>query len=131
MEKMEKLVSFIRINKNNEEYTQTQVDGIKDYLLKNDLELSANVQVEVNVPDEEENILVLLEDCKKGCTILVYDINVFGRTTATILKMINYLLAHDVRIVSISQNIDLVDKDDMLTKMVLGMIGMTINLKKT
>jgi DNA invertase Pin-like site-specific DNA recombinase len=127
---MEKLISFIRVNQNNEEYTQQQINGIKQYLIKNNLELFNSVNVEVNIPDEEENMLILLEDCKQGCTILVYDINVFGRTTASILKMINYLLDNDVRIISITQNLDLVDKDDMLTKMVVGMISMTISLEK-
>jgi DNA invertase Pin-like site-specific DNA recombinase len=127
---MGKLISFIRVNHNNENYTITQINGIKNYLITNNLELHSSVKIEVNIPNEEENILELLEDCKKGCTILVYDINVFGRTTASILKMINYLLEHDVRIVSINQNLDLVDKDDMLTKMVLKMIGMTISLEK-
>jgi DNA invertase Pin-like site-specific DNA recombinase len=127
---MNKLISFIRINQNNEEYTQTQIKGIKEYLVKNKLELFTSIKVEVNIPDEEKNILVLLEDCKQGCTVLVYNINVFGRTTASILKMINYLLDNGVRIISISQNLDLINKDDMLTKMVLGMIGMTISLEK-
>ena len=127
---MEKLISFIRVNKNNEEYTITQIEGIKKYLIENNLELYNSVKAEVNIPDEEDNILALLEDCKKGCTVLVYDINVFGRTTAFILKMINHLLDNDVRIISINQNLDLIDKDDMLTKMVLGMIGMTITLEK-
>ena len=127
---MKKLVSFIRVNKNNDDYTATQIDGIKQYLVENKLELYSTVTAEVNIPNDEENILVLLEDCKKGCAVLVYDINVFGRTTASILKMINHLLANDVRIISIKQNLDLVDKDDMLTKMVLGMIGMTISLEK-
>ena len=127
---MEKLISFIRVNHNNDEYTDTQIEGIKQYLIANNLELHGSVKAEVNIPNEEENILVLLEDCKKGCTVLVHDINVFGRTTATILKMINHLLDNNVRIISINQNLDLVDKDDMLTKMVLGMIGMTISLEK-
>ncbi|MCK5110999.1 MAG: recombinase family protein [Arcobacteraceae bacterium] len=127
---MKKLISFIRVNTNNDEYTQTQINGIKQYLIQNSLELHSSVKVEVNVPNEEQNMLVLLEDCKKGCTVLVYDINVFGRTTASILKMINHLLDNDVRIISIQQNLDLVDKNDMLTKMILGMIGMTISLEK-
>jgi len=127
---MKKLISFIRVNKNNEEYTATQIESIKTYLIKNNLELHSNVKAEVNIPNEEENILILLEDCKKGCTVLVHDINVFGRTTASILKMINHILDNNVRIISIKQNLDLIDKDDMLTKMVLGMIGMTISLEK-
>ncbi len=127
---MKKIVSFIRVNQNNDNYTNKQVDGIKEYLIKNNLELHNSVKVEVNVPNEEKNMLILLEDCKTDCTVLVYDINVFGRTTASILKMINHLLDNNVRIISIAQNLDLVDKDDMLTKMVLGMIGMTISLEK-
>jgi len=127
---MERLVSFIRINHNNEKYTTTQVDGIQIYLQENNLTLHNSITAEVNVPNDEENILSLLKDCRKGCAVLVYDINVFGRTTSSILKMINYLLDRDVRIISIQQNLDLVDKNDMLTKMVLGMIGMTISLEK-
>jgi DNA invertase Pin-like site-specific DNA recombinase len=44
--------------------------------------------------------------------------------------MVKYLLEGGVRIVSISQNLDLESKDDMLTKMILGVIGMTISLEK-
>jgi DNA invertase Pin-like site-specific DNA recombinase len=44
--------------------------------------------------------------------------------------MINFLLDNDVRVVSVTQGLDLVDKDDVLTKIALRMISMTINLEK-
>ncbi len=127
---MEKIISFIRINKNNEEYTQNQAIGIAKYLHSNNLQLHNNVEIEINVPEDEEKISTLLTDCKRGCTILVYDLNVFGRTISSILDMLKNLLNGGVRIVSISQNLDLESKDDMLTKMILGIIGMTISLEK-
>lgn len=127
---MEKIVSFIRINKNNEEYTQNQAIGIAKYLHQNNLQLHNNVEIEINVPEDEEKITTLLTDCKRGCTILVYDLNVFGRTITAILDMLRNLLNGGVRIVSISQNLDLESKDDMLTKMILGVIAMTISLEK-
>lgn len=127
---MEKLVSFIRINKNNEDYTQNQAIGIAQYLHKNNLKLHNNVEIEINIPEDEEKIMGLLTDCKKGCTILVYDLNVFGRTITSILEMLKNLLNGGVRIVSINQNLDLESKDDMLTKMILGVISMTISLEK-
>jgi DNA invertase Pin-like site-specific DNA recombinase len=127
---MDKVVSFIRINKNNEEYTDAQAVGIAKYIKQKNLTLEKNIEVEVNIPDEEENIFKKLESCKKGCVVVVYDINVFGRTTASILENIKYLLNHGVRILSVTQNLDFVSKDDMLTKMILGVIGMTINLEK-
>jgi len=127
---MNKSISFIRINKNDEQYTQDQAQTIASYVKKNDIKLHSNVELEVSIPVEEKNILELLTDCKKGCTIIVADINVFGRTITTIHDMINKLLSGGVRIVSINQNLDLVSKDDMLTKMILGVVSMTIKLEK-
>lgn len=127
---MKIVVGFIRVNTNHEEYTQSQIDGITKYAASNNLSIEKQIQVEVNLPDEEEKIFSILETCKKGCTVLVYDINVFGRTTASILDNIKYLLSHEVKIISVSQKLDFVHKDDMLTKMILGVMSMTINLEK-
>jgi DNA invertase Pin-like site-specific DNA recombinase len=127
---MKKVASFIRVNKNNEEYTNAQAIGIAKYLKENNLQLDKSIEVEVSVPNDEENIFKILETCHEGCTVVVYDINVFGRTTILILNNIKYLLEHGVRIISVNQNLDFVSNDDMLTKMILGVIGMTINLEK-
>jgi len=127
---MKKVASFIRVNKNNNEYTNNQAQGIAKYIKENNFQLEKNIEVEVNVPNEEENIHKILETCKNGCTVIVYNINVFGRTTALILSNIKYLLSHGVRIISVKQNLDFVSNDDMLTKMILGVIGMTIDLEK-
>jgi DNA invertase Pin-like site-specific DNA recombinase len=127
---MEKVVGFIRVNKNHDEYTQAQIDGINKYSSENNLIIDKTIQVEVNIPDEEKKIFEILETCKAGCVVLVQDINVFGRTTASILENIKYLLNHGVRILSVNQKLDFISKDDMLTKMILGVIGMTINLEK-
>ena len=125
-----KLISFIRINKNDELYTSNQAHKIAQYVNENDLTLNANVELEVSIPNDESNILGLLEDCKKGCTVIVADLNVFGRTIKTILDLINALLDSGVRIISVKQNLDLVSKDDMLTKMILGVFTMSIGLEK-
>ncbi len=127
---MNRVASFIRVNKNNDEYTDKQALGIAQYIKQNNLQLDKNIEVEVNVPEDEDNVSKILETCKAGCTVIVYDINVFGRTTAVILENIKFLLDHEVRILSVSQKLDFVAKDDMLTQMILGVIGMTIDLEK-
>jgi putative DNA-invertase from lambdoid prophage Rac len=127
---MKKVVSFIRVNRNNDEYTDTQALAIAKYIKENDLTLDRNIEVEVNVPEDEENITKILQSCKPGCVVIVNDINVFGRTTASILDNIKFLLDNEVRIISIKQNLDFVANDDMLTQMILGVIKMTINLEK-
>jgi len=125
-----RVVKFIRVNKNNSEYTSSQHKTIDEYIEKTDLTIDHTIEVEVNRPDEEENIFKILETCKEGCTVVVYDINVFGRTTVSILDNIKYLLDHKVRIISVNQNLDFVSSNDMITKMILGVMNMTINLEK-
>ena len=127
---MNKVVSFIRVNKNNEQYTNTQAQGIVQYIKENNLTLNNSIEVEVNLPKEEDRIFKILQSCQEGCTVIVYDINVFGRTIAVILDNIKYLLKHKIRIISVKQKLDFISNDDMLTKMILSVISMTINLEK-
>jgi len=127
---MKKTVSFIRINRNNQAYVDLQVTGITNYVKQHNIVLSEEIEIEVNVPSEENNITDLLKNCNESCTVIIYDLNVFGRTTEVILKHINYLLDHKVRIISVNQNLDLIGKDDMLTQMILGVVKMTISLEK-
>ncbi|OUR71488.1 resolvase [Arcobacter sp. 31_11_sub10_T18] len=127
---MKKTVSFIRINRNNQPYVDLQVAGITNYVKQHNIVLSEEIEIEVNVPSEENNITDLLKNCNESCTVIIYDLNVFGRTTEVILKHINYLLDHKVRIISVNQNLDLIGKDDMLTQMILGVVKMTISLEK-
>jgi len=127
---LEKVVSFIRVNKNNDEYTNAQAYGIAKYLKENNLQLDKNIEVEVNLPQDESNINEILKTCKEGCSVIVYDINVFGRTTLSILNNIKFLLNHGVRIISAKQNLNFISNDDMVTSMILGVIEMTIDLEK-
>ena len=124
------VVRFIRVNKNNNYYTESQIVGIKKYMELNNLVLDKSIEVEVNIPNEEENVFKILESCKAGCTVVVYDINVFGRTTAIILMNIRYLLSHGVYIKSVVQNFEFVSETDVLTHIILDVMGKTIELEK-
>jgi DNA invertase Pin-like site-specific DNA recombinase len=127
---MENVIIFVRVNKNNMEYSQTQLEVITQYVKQNNIKVETIKEIEVNTPKEESNILTLLDSCVKGCTILVYDLNVFGRTIAAILDMLKKLLQSGVRIISVTQKLDLVGGNDTLTKVILSVISMSIDLEK-
>lgn len=126
---MDQVIAFIRSNQHNLSYTDSQIESIKSYLIDNKLELSKLVKAEVDIPNEEKNILKILKKDTKDSTIVVSDINVFGRTIESILDIINILLDQNTRIISVNQNYDLV-KGDQLTLMVLAIIKNTIKLEK-
>jgi len=127
---MSKIFSFVRVNNNNEAYTKTQRKGLKDYEKSNDITVYKEIEIVIDTPDEEKNMLEFLKNCEVSSTLLVYDLNVFGRTTETILQIVKFLLSNKIRIIVIKQNLDLIDDKDMLTQMILGVISMTLHLEK-
>lgn len=127
---MSKIVTFVRVNINNEEYTRAQNEIVLSYVKEHKQKIDSKIEIEINTPSEERNILNLLKSVGKKSTIIVADLNSFGRTIETILEIVKFLLENKIRIISIKQNLDLLNSDDMLTKMILGVISMTISLEK-
>ena len=127
---MSKIFIYIRNNENNQKYTQDQKLTIEKYLEKNNITDFGNIEITINTPNEERNILELLKNCQMNSTIIVSNLNVFGRTIETILEIVKFLLTNKIRIIVVEQNLDLIDDKDMLTQMILGVISMTIGLEK-
>ena len=120
---------FIRLNKNNKDYFKEQAQIIKEYVEKNDIELSSRIISEVNNPKDEKNIKNDLLKCNTNCTIIVSDINVFGRTLESIVNMIKILIKRDIKVVCIKQKYEFI-KNDQLTKVILSIIKTTIDVEK-
>lgn len=127
---MSKTFTYVRVNKNNETYTKEQLEKIDEYVNEHKIKISKAIKIQINQPNEEKNILELLKSCEKKSKIIVYDLNVFGRTIERILEIIKFLLENKINIVVIKQNLDLIDDEDMLTQMILGVISMTVSLEK-
>lgn len=127
---MSNIFSYVRVNKNNESYTQKQKASISKYIDQHNISIYKEFEIDISSSSEEKNILELLKNCEKNSTLIVSDLNVFGRTIETILEIIKFLLSNKVRILVVNQNLELVDDKDMLTQMILGVISMTMNLEK-
>lgn len=127
---MSRIFTYIRNNENNTKYTQDQKESIEKYINKQKIEVYKNIEINIGKPSEEKNILELLKNCEMHSTIIVANLNVFGRTIETILEIVKFLLSNKIRILVVEQNLDLIDDKDMLTQMILGVISMTISLEK-
>ena len=127
---MSKIFTYIRNNENNQKYTLEQRALVENYLAKNNITDFKNIEINISTPIEERNILELLKNCEMNSTIIVSNLNVFGRTIETILEIVRFLLTNKIRIIIVEQNLDLIDDQDMLTQMILGVISMTIGLEK-
>lgn len=127
---MSKIFTYVRNNNNNDKYTKEQKEAINKYIANKNLQIYKNIEIDISTPSEEKNILQLFENCEKNSTIIVANLNVFGRTIEAILKIVKFLLSNKIRILVVEQNLDLLDDIDMLTQMILGVISMTVTLEK-
>ncbi|MGM0519074.1 MAG: recombinase family protein [Campylobacterota bacterium] len=127
---MHKNFTYLRVNKNDENYTLMQKESLDAYIKKHKIDVYKSIEIEINIPDDEKNIVELLKNCEKKSTIVVADLNVFGRTIEAIVEVLKFLLSNKIRVLVVKQNLDLVDDKDMLTQMILGVISMTVNLEK-
>ena len=127
---MAKIFTYIRNNENNQRYTEEQRNCVKNYLEKNNITDFKSIEISISTPSEEKNILEFLKNCEMNSTIIVSNLNVFGRTIETILEIVKFLLANKIRIIIVEQSLDLIDDKDMLTQMILSVISMTVGLEK-
>lgn len=127
---MPKFFTYIRKNENNLKYTQEQIESIEKYVNKHNINIYKNIEIVISTSSEEKNILELLKNCEMNSTIIVSNLNVFGRTIETILEIVKFLLSNKIRILVVEQNLDLIDDKDMLTQMILGVVSMTLSLEK-
>ena len=63
---MAKIFTYVRVNKNNEKYTETQKETLDMYVEKHKMSIDRNIEIEINTPSDEKNILELLKNCEKN-----------------------------------------------------------------
>ena len=127
---MSKIFTYVRVNKNNQSYVQEQIELLEKYIQSNNFSVYKNIEMDITSADDEKYILDSLKDCERNSTIIIADLNVFGRTIENILEIVKHILSKKIRILVVKQKLELIDDVDMLTQMVLGVISMTLGLEK-
>ncbi|RXJ96633.1 resolvase [Arcobacter sp. AHV-9/2010] len=127
---MTKYFTYIRESQVEENYAKNQKKSIDEYVLRKKIEVYKEIKIAINRPQEERNLLKLLENCEKNSTLIVANLNVFGRTINSILKIVKFLLSNNIRVIVVEQNLDFIDDKDPLANMVLNVINIAINLEK-
>jgi DNA invertase Pin-like site-specific DNA recombinase len=126
------IISFIRLN-NSSDNANNQIKSIANYISEHSFVLIDTIEISIDSSSDEYKINELRElttNNKENVFLLIYDLNVLGRTIVDILDVIYSLLDSKIGIISINQKLELISHDDMLTKMFLGVMGMSMVLEK-
>jgi putative DNA-invertase from lambdoid prophage Rac len=72
----------------------------------------------------------LLEKLQPGDTLIVSELSRIGRSTSEVLDIVNELISKEVRFVAIKQNLNIIDKMDISTKIVVFMFSLFAELER-
>lgn len=62
---MSHIYSYVRVNENNEFYTQKQKSSISKYIDKHNISIYKSFEIDISNSSEEKNILELLKNIEK------------------------------------------------------------------
>jgi len=126
------IISFIRSSSANSENSSKQMKNIANYIAQHSFVLIDSIDIRIDTSADEHKMSQLKEltSDKENTFLLICDLNVLGRTISGILDIISALLDRNIGIISINQKLELTGKEDVLTKMFLGVMSMSMALEK-
>jgi DNA invertase Pin-like site-specific DNA recombinase len=72
----------------------------------------------------------LLEKLQAGDTLIVTELSRLGRSTGEVIMLINELVAHEIRIVILKQNLDIKQNHDMTSKVMGTLFSLFAELER-
>jgi DNA invertase Pin-like site-specific DNA recombinase len=78
----------------------------------------------------QRRIYELLEKLVAGDALVVTELSRLGRSTGEVITLINLLLAHDIRVVILKQNLDLHHNHDMTSQVMIALFSLFPELER-
>lgn len=127
---MKKIITLILVNEENEVYTTAQATTIAKYIKNNRLKVKQNIELTIDKINNKQNVIDIFKEYNNNTTLIISDLDILGRTIPSIIELLEMLLSMKIDIIIINQNLDLVHGDDPITKIILGVFNISIDLEK-
>jgi DNA invertase Pin-like site-specific DNA recombinase len=128
---MGKTVAYIRASTDKQDLKNQRLK-ILDYA--HDKKLHINEFVAITISSRKDSrqrrIDELLEKLVAGDTLVVTELSRLGRSTGEVITLINLLLAHNIRVVILKQNLDLHHNHDMTSKVMITLFSLFAELER-
>ena len=127
---MAKTLGYIRISTAGQE-TNNQKYEILEYARTRGLQIDDYIEVVMSSrkSNSERRIDELLERLTEGDTLVITELSRLGRSTSSVIALVNKLISKKVRLISIKQNLD-IQQHDMSSKIVITLFSLLSELER-
>ena len=129
-----KTIAYIRASTDKQEVNNQRLE-ILEYARKHDLKVDDFIEVTVSSKrtTKQRRIDELMEQLKDSGTLIATELSRLGRSTAEVISLINQLLAQNVRVILIKQNLDVTANEngqDMTSKIIITLFSLFAELER-
>ena len=127
-----KTIAYLRVSTDNQDLN-SQKYSVLDYAHKNKIEIDKFIEIKVSSgkTTKERQIDKLLEIIKPNDTLIVSELSRLGRSLGQIIRIIDELIKHNNKFISIKENIILNgNTQDIQTKVMITMFGLFAEIER-
>ncbi len=127
---MNKIIAYIRTSTDKQDLNNQRLE-ILEFARKKDLKIDEFVQITMSSrkTSKQRRIDEVLELLGNSDTLIVTELSRLGRSTAEVIALINELVARNIRIIILKQNLD-IHKHDMNSKIVTTLFSLFAELER-
>lgn len=128
---MGKTVAYIRASTDKQDLKNQRLE-ILEYAHDKGLRVDEFVAITISSRKDsrQRRIDELLENLIAGDTLVVTELSRLGRSTGEVITLINQLVAHDIRVLILKQNLDLHHNHDMTSKVMITLFSLFAELER-
>ncbi len=128
---MGKTVAYIRASTDKQDLQNQRLEILE---FAHDKKLRIDEFIAITISSRKDSrqrrIDELLEKLVAGDTLVLTELSRLGRSTGEVITLINLLLAHNIRVVILKQNLDLHHNHDMTSKVMITLFSLFAELER-
>ncbi len=127
---MSKTIAYIRTSTDKQDLSNQRLE-ILEFARKKDLKIDEFVEITISSrkTPKQRRIDEVLERLKDSDTLVVTELSRLGRSTAEVIALINGLVARNIRIIILKQNLD-ISQHDMNSKIIITLFSLFAELER-
>ncbi|MFW5891258.1 MAG: recombinase family protein [bacterium] len=125
------IIAYIRVSTNKQDI-ENQKHTILEYANKRKIFIDEfiNIKISSRKSIEERKLNNLIDNLNKDDTLIITELSRLGRSVSEVTSLINQLIEKEIRLISIKEAIDTVNKHDINSKVVITMFSLLAELER-
>jgi len=125
-----KTIAYIRTSTEKQDLTNQKLE-ILEFARKKDLKVDDFVEITMSSrkTSRQRRVDEVVETLAESDTLVVTELSRLGRSTAEVITLINELVARNIRVIILKQNLD-INKHDMNSKIIITLFSLFAELER-